>query len=342
MQERSSDVLIALAGCSLHEKPLQASLLFAVKHDESRRPDNQIKFRTSSYDQRCHSGILIAAACQTQRDRYPGRCNVTDRCRSRWKVAQCEGEILSEPPNNKLDKFNGTLIWKDCKYSLNNSKMLLRGCVLRNTEWCFGMVVFAGPDTKLMQNSGKTKFKRTSIDRLMNTLVLWIFGFLVCMGIILAFGNSIWEHHVGSRFRVYLHWDELVDSAVFSGFLTFWSYIIILNTVVPISLYVRKDERMDFTYLVTTVKHGGRGVMDNDPKHTARLCKGYLTKKESDGVLHQMTWPPQSPDLNPIEMVWASSAVMLNSEGAMTWLVRALCLNVSAEDAEDGAAPERS
>ena len=41
---------------------------------------------------------------------------------------------------------------------------------------------------------------------------------------------------------------------------------------------------------------------DNDPKHTSRLCKGYLTKKESDEV--QMTWPPQSPNLNPIEMVW--------------------------------------
>ena len=34
----------------------------------------------------------------------------------------------------------------------------------------------------------------------------------------------------------------------------------------------------------------------------SRLCKGYFTKKESDGVLHQMTWPPQI--LNPIEMVW--------------------------------------
>uniref|UniRef100_A0A8C7WU98 Tc1-like transposase DDE domain-containing protein n=1 Tax=Oryzias sinensis TaxID=183150 RepID=A0A8C7WU98_9TELE len=43
---------------------------------------------------------------------------------------------------------------------------------------------------------------------------------------------------------------------------------------------------------------------DNDPKHTSRLCKDYLTKKESDGVLHQTTWPPQSPDLNPIQMVW--------------------------------------
>jgi transposase len=39
-------------------------------------------------------------------------------------------------------------------------------------------------------------------------------------------------------------------------------------------------------------------------QHTSRLCKGYLTKKERDGVLHQMTWPPQSPDLNPIEVVW--------------------------------------
>jgi hypothetical protein len=29
-----------------------------------------------------------------------------------------------------------------------------------------------------------------------------------------------------------------------------------------------------------------------------------LIKKEIYGVLHQMTLPPQSPELNPIEMVW--------------------------------------
>jgi hypothetical protein len=29
-----------------------------------------------------------------------------------------------------------------------------QGCKMRNTEWTVGIVVFAGPDTKLMQNSG--------------------------------------------------------------------------------------------------------------------------------------------------------------------------------------------
>ncbi|CAJ0938370.1 unnamed protein product [Ranitomeya imitator] len=54
---------------------------------------------------------------------------------------------------------------------------------------------------------------------------------------------------------------------------------------------------------------------DNDSKHTSRLCKGYLTKKESDGVLRQMTWPPQSPDLNPIKMVWGELDRRVKAKG---------------------------
>ncbi|CAD7674806.1 unnamed protein product [Nyctereutes procyonoides] len=80
---------------------------------------------------------------------------------------------------------------------------------------------------------------------------LMIFGFLVCMGVILAIGNAIWEHEVGTRFQVYLPWDEAVNSAFFSGFLSFWSYIIILNTVVPISLYVSVEViRLGHSYFI--------------------------------------------------------------------------------------------
>uniref|UniRef100_A0A8C4Q179 Phospholipid-transporting ATPase n=1 Tax=Eptatretus burgeri TaxID=7764 RepID=A0A8C4Q179_EPTBU len=159
-------------------------------------------------------------------------------------LAQFNGDIVCEPPNNKLDRFAGSLHWNGDSLPLDNESMLLRGCILRNTDWCFGLVLFAGPDTKLMQNSGRTKFKRTSIDRLMNTLVLWIFGFLVCMGSILGLGNAVWESITGYYF-------QSVDSAVFSGFLTFWSYIIILNTVVPISLYVSVEViRLGHSYFI--------------------------------------------------------------------------------------------
>uniref|UniRef100_A0A6Q2XZV2 Phospholipid-transporting ATPase n=1 Tax=Esox lucius TaxID=8010 RepID=A0A6Q2XZV2_ESOLU len=159
--------------------------------------------------------------------------------------------VVCEPPNNKLDRFCGLLYWRECKYPLNNQNMLLRGCVLRNTEYCYGLVIFAGPDTKLMQNCGRTKFKRTSIDRLMNTLVLWIFCFLVCMGMILAVGNAVWESEVGSLFQSFLDWDLPVDNFLFSAFLSFWSYVIILNTVVPISLYVSVEViRLGHSYFI--------------------------------------------------------------------------------------------
>lgn len=188
------------------------------------------------------------------------------------KIYEFDGLIVCEPPNNRLDQFNGRLEWSGQKYNLDNNNMLLRGCCLRNTRFCYGVVVFAGADTKLMQNSGESPLKRTSLDKFLNLLILGIVLFLFVCTLICTLMTGFWEQIVGRHFRVFLPWDDIVPriknlttvqlpvvqgvTSILSGdsnaeersiapsqvlfivALQFFSYIILLNTVVPISLYI--------------------------------------------------------------------------------------------------------
>ncbi|XP_062516349.1 phospholipid-transporting ATPase ID-like isoform X2 [Corticium candelabrum] len=189
-------------------------------------------------------------------------------------LGEFDGEVKCETPNNKLDKFDGRLEWKNNKYSLNNNNLLLRGCRLRNTNTVYGLVIFAGHDTKLMQNAGDTSLKRTGIDRLMNWLVIMvtinlysislcqlalfmldalfqIFGCLATLAIICSIAESIWERGTGDAFQWYVPWEDGLDSPTIIASLQFFSYIIVMNTLVPISLYVSVEIiRLGLSWLV--------------------------------------------------------------------------------------------
>lgn len=65
-----------------------------------------------------------------------------------------------------------------------------------------------------------------------------IFGLLAFLCAIMAVGNYIWEVREGTAFIPFLPREPGTDLSL-SVFLSFWSYVIVLNTLVPISLYVR-------------------------------------------------------------------------------------------------------
>ncbi|XP_071989811.1 phospholipid-transporting ATPase IC-like [Engystomops pustulosus] len=153
-------------------------------------------------------------------------------------MAAFDGMVECEEPNNRLDKFVGTLFWRGLSYGIDNDKILLRGCKIRNTLHCHGLVIFAGSDTKIMRNSGRSTLKRTKIDHMMNGMVYMIFVMLILCAAGLAIGQTFWESAINSGNTSWYLYDGYDYSPNYRGFLGFWGYIIVLNTMVPISLYV--------------------------------------------------------------------------------------------------------
>ncbi|XP_035888040.1 phospholipid-transporting ATPase IK isoform X3 [Phyllostomus discolor] len=146
-----------------------------------------------------------------------------------------QGKVVCEEPNSRMHHFMGHLKWEGKKYSLDSGNILLRGCKIRNTDTCYGMVIYAGFDTKIMRNCGKIHLKRTKIDRLMNRLVMLIFAFLVLisMALTLGFRDMVTEFKAKHHYVAEKH----VHSVTTESFLISCSFLILLSVMVPMSAF---------------------------------------------------------------------------------------------------------
>nr|XP_033812592.1 phospholipid-transporting ATPase IK isoform X2 [Geotrypetes seraphini] len=154
--------------------------------------------------------------------------------------ASFDGKVTCEEPNSILHTFIGTLEWRDEIYPLDNEKLLLRGCRIRNTKTCYGMVIYAGFDTKIMKNCGKINLKKTKLDAMINNIVIIIFAILITCSFCLAVAAGFWASWFQEKHRYIPDLPATYTPAYF-GFLLFWGYVILMSTIVPMSLFMTSE-----------------------------------------------------------------------------------------------------
>ncbi|WAQ89996.1 hypothetical protein PtA15_11A688 [Puccinia triticina] len=106
-------------------------------------------------------------------------------------------------------------------------------------EWVIGLVVFTGPDTKIMMNSSATRSKRSKVERQMNPMVFINLGLLALMCIFNAIGTRISDGYYRARGS---YWtvaeDSPGDNPTLNGLIGFANAMITYQNIVPISLYI--------------------------------------------------------------------------------------------------------
>ncbi|GAB4860951.1 Putative phospholipid-transporting ATPase 9 [Ancistrocladus abbreviatus] len=154
--------------------------------------------------------------------------------------------IRCEDPNANLYTFIGNLELEDQQQPLSPQQLLLRDSKLKNTDYIYGVVIFTGHDTKVMQNSTAPPSKRSKIEQRTDKIVYFLFFWLVLMSIIgstyfgivtsmdLA-GNSMTRWYLRPDITT-IYYDP--KRAAIAAVLHSVTAIMLYGYLIPISLYV--------------------------------------------------------------------------------------------------------
>ncbi|KAG4926288.1 hypothetical protein AAZX31_19G007200 [Glycine max] len=154
--------------------------------------------------------------------------------------------VKCEDPNENLYSFIGTLQYDGKEYPLSLQQILLRDSKLKNTDYIYGVVIFTGHDTKVMQNSTDPPSKRSKIERKMDKIIYILFSTLVLISFIgsVFFGVETKRDISSGRYRRwYLRPDNTTvfydpRRATLAAVLHFLTALMLYGYLIPISLYV--------------------------------------------------------------------------------------------------------
>ena len=151
-------------------------------------------------------------------------------------IFRLEGRVECDPPQSSLNNFTATLFIKEKIIKVNDKQLLFRGAILKNSKWIIGIATYTGEESKIMLNSKPPRYKQSQIETKTNTLILFILLFELLCCIASAVGNTIWVTSKENSTKDYL--PAFYDPPNLNGFLMFFTYFLLNNTMIPISLIV--------------------------------------------------------------------------------------------------------
>nr|XP_056711067.1 phospholipid-transporting ATPase VD [Euleptes europaea] len=154
---------------------------------------------------------------------------------------QFSSKIECESPNNDLNSFRGFVEHSNQeRVGLSKENLLLRGCTIRNTEAVVGIVVYAGHETKAMLNNTGPRHKRSKLEKRVNSHILWCVLLLLVMCSVGAVGKGTWLNRYPEPplYGITDSTGNQVVTPALGAFYLFWRMIILLQVLIPVSLYV--------------------------------------------------------------------------------------------------------
>ena len=197
-------------------------------------PSGAVFVDTSSLDG--EPSLKLRAACKSTRE-------IRISAESIAKVVETDGglEVECEEQTSDINYIKGTLT-TNVSGSVNATQfsrvnVMLRGEILRNTQWCLGMVLFTGGKTKMALNSRRPKKKRSRLDLLIDWLMLVVLIVLLLLCTVSAVASRLWAVDNATLY-FYLPFLTTSQTSVREIWLT---SLILLNGLLPISLYVQME-----------------------------------------------------------------------------------------------------
>eukprot|EP00873_Tetraselmis_striata_P034770 jgi/Tetstr1/455034/TSEL_041890.t1 len=172
-------------------------------------------------------------------------CDATLRADTDQKMLNLKYTVECEHPNESLYTFVGNMYTGRIAYPLTPNQILLRGCVLRNTECVYGLVVFTGHETKVMMNSTAVPSKRSKVERQLDYLIIAIFAMLFAICLVGSVGGALWVDSAHWYLDLAAEGEASSSRAMFDpdnrgtvGLLAFMTLLTLYSSIIPISLYV--------------------------------------------------------------------------------------------------------